>query len=170
MPHPGSAERVIRALTARGSTLAIAESLTGGDLCSRLIGIPGASRVIRGAIVAYQNEVKSYLLGVDAEKLSRTGAVTEEVAIQMAAGVRFGLEDAVADFGVATTGVAGPDPDPDTGAPPGLVFIAVVGPGGEQWSERLGLLGDRQQIREASVQLALGLIEDALGLSPQSGE
>ena len=66
---------------------------------------------------------------------------------------------------MATPGVAGPDPDPQTGQPPGLVFSAVAGPKGQVWSERLGLVGDRSQIREATVALAVGLLEDALGIS-----
>lgn len=166
MPHPGSAQAVITELVKRGQTLAVAESLSGGALTAALVGVPGASAVLMGGVVAYQNEVKSHLLGVDSQELDTLGPVTESVAIAMAEGVRTALEgSAEATFGVATTGVAGPDPDPQTGQPPGLVFIAVAGPDGQVWSERLGLVGDRSQIREATVALALGLLEDALGIS-----
>lgn len=167
MPHPGSAEAIISAMRERGLSLAVAESLTGGDVCARLIDIPGASEVVRGGVVAYSNEVKAHLLGVDRQELDTLGAVTESVAISMATGVKSAIEaDRVADFGLATTGVAGPDPDPTTGQPAGLVFIAVSGPGGKVWTERLGLVGDRSQIRSASVSLALGLLERALELPP----
>ena len=166
MPHPGSAQAVIAALAQRGDTLAVAESLTGGALAAAVVGVPGASDVFVGGVAAYQNEVKSHLLGVDRQELEALGPVTESVAIAMAQGVRTALQaDGHATFGVATTGVAGPDPDPQTGQPPGLVFIAVAGPDGQVWSERLGLVGDRSQIREATVALALGLLEDALGIS-----
>jgi nicotinamide-nucleotide amidase len=166
MPHPGSAQAVITELVKRGHTLAVAESLSGGALTAALVGVPGASAVLMGGVVAYQNEVKSHLLGVDSQDLDALGPVTESVAIAMAQGARTALEaSAEATFGVATTGVAGPDPDPQTGQPPGLVFIAVAGSDGQVWSERLGLVGDRSQIREATVALALGLLEDALGIS-----
>jgi len=167
MPHPGSAQAVITELAHRGETLAVAESLTGGALASHLVAVAGASKVFVGGVVAYSNEVKSHLLGVDREELATLGPVTEPVAIAMARGVRTALEGSgEATYGVATTGVAGPDPDPQTGQSPGLVFIAVAGPGGKVWSERLGLVGDRSQIREATVALAVGLLEDALGISP----
>ena len=166
MPHPGSAQAVITELADRGQTLAVAESLTGGALAAHLVAVPGASKVVVGGVVAYSNEVKCNLLGVDRQELATLGPVTEAVAIAMAQGVRTALESTgEATYGVATTGVAGPDPDPQTGQPPGLVFIAVAGPKGQVWSERLGLVGDRSQIREATVALAVGLLEDALGIS-----
>jgi len=166
MPHPGSAQAVISHLADRGHTLAVAESLTGGALASHLVAVAGASKVFVGGVVAYSNEVKSHLLGVDREELATLGPVTEEVAIAMAQGVRTVLgSSGETTYGVATTGVAGPDPDPQTGQPPGLVFIAVAGPDGKVWSERVGLVGDRSQIREATVALAVGLLEDALGIS-----
>ena len=166
MPHPGSAQEVIAELVKRGQTLAVAESLTGGALAAQLVGVPGASEVFVGGVIAYRNEVKAHLLGVDRQELDALGPVTEAVAIAMAQGVRSALESTnEATFGVATTGVAGPDPDPQTTQPPGLVFIAVAGPEGQVWSERLGLVGDRSQIREATVALSLGLLEDALGVS-----
>jgi nicotinamide-nucleotide amidase len=167
MPHPGSASAVIAELRHRGHSIAVAESITGGDLCARLIDVPGASDVVLGGVVAYSTATKSHLLGVDAQELATMGPVTEAVAVAMATGVKSALEaDSVSDFGVATTGVAGPDPDPATGQPAGLVFIAVSGPGGKVWTERLGLMGDRTQIRQATVALALGLLERALELPP----
>ena len=107
-----------------GVTFAIAESLTGGAVSSDVVSIPGASAVFRGGIVAYDPMAKHDLLEVDAALLASTGSVSGEVATQMAEGVARRLR---ADFGVATTGVAGPDPDPVSGAKPGTVFIAVSG-------------------------------------------
>ena len=168
-PEPGHANTVVETLVRRGQTIAVAESLTGGALCAALVDIPGASAVLRGAVVAYANEVKSALLGVDPQELAALGAVTEQVALAMARGVRQVIGQPPADWAVATTGVAGPDPDPISGAPAGIVYLAVVGPDGREWSEKLGLVGTRDQIRQASVAFALGLIERALG-SEESGE
>jgi nicotinamide-nucleotide amidase len=114
---------LISALSEQGQTVAVAESLTGGMLCSALVEVPGASDAVRGGVVAYATELKHQLLGVDAELLAANGAVDPDVAAQMALGVR---ERLGADWGVATTGVAGPDPQ--DGVQPGRVFIAVAGP------------------------------------------
>ena len=151
----------------RGLSLAVAESLTGGDVCARLVDIPGASEVVRGGVVAYSNAVKARLLGVDAGELERDGAVTESVAVAMANGVKSALGPAAtgADFGLATTGVAGPDPDPATGEPAGLVFLAVSGPNEKVWTKRLQLDGGRSEVRHASVLEALWLLERALDLA-----
>jgi nicotinamide-nucleotide amidase len=147
----------------RGLSLAVAESLTGGDVCARLIDIPGASAVVHGGVVAYSNAVKASLLGVDAHDLDSRGPVTESVAVAMAVGVKSALGvGAQADFGLATTGVAGPDPDPTTGEAAGLVFLAVSGPDDTVWTQRLELEGDRSEIRRASVAAALELVEQAL--------
>lgn len=162
MPGSASAEAVVAALRESGRTLAVAESLTGGALLSTLIGVPGASEVIRGGVVAYQNAVKTHTLGVSAAELEARGAVSEAVAVQMAQGVRVGLESgAVADFAVATTGVAGPDPDPDTGLEPGRVWIAVVGPK-QTWTRQLDVEGNRERIRQTTVGVALEMLAEAI--------
>jgi nicotinamide-nucleotide amidase len=101
----------------------VAESLTGGMLCSALIDVPGASAVVRGGVVSYATDLKHRLLGVDAGLLAANGPVDPDVATQMAHGVR---ERLGADWGVATTGVAGPDPQDGIAA--GTVYIAVAGP------------------------------------------
>jgi nicotinamide-nucleotide amidase len=119
---PMAAELVF-ALSERGQTVAIAESLTGGMLCSALVEVPGASAVVRGGVVSYATELKHRLLGVDAALLAANGPVDPDVAAQMAHGVR---ERLGADWGVSTTGVAGPDPQ--GGTAPGTVYIAVAGP------------------------------------------
>lgn len=163
-PQVGHAGPVIAELAKRGQTIGVAESLTGGGVCSSLVAIAGASQVVVGGVVAYQSSVKTHLLGVDSQELSTLGAVTEQVALAMARGVRGALGPTSTDWGLATTGVAGPDPDPVSGAPAGIVFIALVGPDGREWSTRLGLVGTRDEIRQATVAFALGLCEQALGV------
>lgn len=117
------AVRVLDLLAERGETLAVAESLTGGLVAGLLTGVPGASRVLRGSVTAYATGVKQELLGVESALLRARGAVDPEVARQMAGGARRLLR---ADWGIATTGVAGPAPQ--DGAPVGTVFVAVAGP------------------------------------------
>ena len=114
---------VVSALRERGQTVAVAESLTGGLICAALVDVPGASAALRGAVVAYATELKHRLLDVDAGLLARNGPVDPDVAAQMALGVR---ERLGADWGLATTGVAGPDPQ--DGVLPGRVYLAVAGP------------------------------------------
>ncbi|MCG7423321.1 nicotinamide-nucleotide amidohydrolase family protein [Micrococcus sp. ACRRV] len=117
------ARAAVRALTTAGLTVATAESLTAGLVAARLADVPGASAALQGGVVAYQNHVKAGLLGVDAGLLTARGAVDAEVARQMACGAR---RAAGADVGVATTGVAGPEPH--QGKPVGTVFVGVAVP------------------------------------------
>jgi nicotinamide-nucleotide amidase len=114
-----AAALAVRLLTERGETVAVAESLTGGIVVAALVGVPGASQVVRGGVVAYMTDLKATLLGVDTELLERVGAVDPDVARAMARGVGVRLG---ADHGLATTGVAGPDPQ--DGHPVGEVWIA----------------------------------------------
>ena len=146
---------VIAACRRAGLTVAVAESLTAGLVAARLADVPGASAVLRGAVVAYASDLKHSLLGVDADLLARSGPVQREVAEQMADGVRRALG---ADLAVATTGVAGPDPQ--DGVPPGTVFLALSTPSGTRAREAR-LSGDRRAVREAAVALALGLLLEA---------
>jgi len=152
---------LVQALIARGETLAVAESLTGGALAAALVDVPGVSGAFRGGIVAYATELKHALLGVDAGLLAREGAVHPDVARQMADGVRRALGTT---WGVATTGVAGPDPQ--DGRPPGRVFVAVTGPS-TSLVEPLQLDGDRAAVRAATVGVALDLLARALEGSVQ---
>ena len=147
------AAEVLELLAARGQTLAAAESLTGGLVAAALTAVPGASRAFRGSVTAYATEVKGRVLGVDAALLARRGAVDPEVARQMARGARAVLG---ADWGVATTGVAGPDPQ--DGKPVGTVFVAAAGPDGAEAVRELALDGDRAAIRDRSVQMALKVL------------
>lgn len=144
-------------LAARGWTVAVAESLTGGQVTSALVDVPGASASLRGGVVAYATDVKREVLGVDPALLATVGAVDPEVARQMARGVRAHLR---ADVGVATTGVAGPDPQ--DGKPVGTVCIAVVTPEGEAADLHL-FGGDRAEIRRAATAAALAACLERLG-------
>ncbi len=139
-------------LRARGETVAVAESLTGGMLAAALTAVPGASAAFRGGVVSYATDLKAALLGVPAALLEHHGAVHPDVARAMADGVRSRLG---ATVGVATTGVAGPDPQ--DGQPVGTVYIAVSAGGGTA-VRSLALSGGRQQIREATVERSLGLL------------
>jgi nicotinamide-nucleotide amidase len=145
-------QEVIDLLRARGDTIAVAESLTGGMLAAALTAIPGASVVFRGGVVAYATGLKAALLGVPAALLDSHGAVHPEVARAMADGVARRLG---ATVGAGTTGVAGPDPQ--DGQPVGTVFIAVSAGGGTT-VRSLALSGDRGQIREATVEQSLSLL------------
>jgi nicotinamide-nucleotide amidase len=153
---PGLAERVVALLSERELTVAVAESLTGGLLGAELTAVPGASAVFRGGVIAYATEVKATLLGVPAALLATRGAVDPGVAAAMADGVRTRLG---ADVGVATTGVAGPDPA--DGKPPGTVHIAVS-MRGRRVTRTLTLAGGRQQIRNETVGQCLELLRSAL--------
>ncbi|AYF99363.1 CinA family protein [Protaetiibacter intestinalis] len=157
------AVRIVEALTARGERLAVAESLTGGMLTAALVDVPGASAVLSGGVVAYATPLKAQLLGVDAGLLAERGPVDAEVARQMAAGVRerLAIDGRSAEYGLSTTGVAGPDPQ--DGHPPGTVWIGVSSAAGEAASGLL-VVGDRAAVREASVDAALGSLAAALGL------
>lgn len=148
-----AAAQALGLLTARTQTLAVAESLTGGLVAAEITTVPGASRAFRGSVTAYATDVKRDVLGVDAALLEERGAVDPEVAGQMAVGVRTALG---ADWGVATTGVAGPEPQ--DGQPVGTVFVAVAGPHGAYSTARLQLKGGRAAVRGASVSGALSLL------------
>ena len=148
------AVELVEALVARGWTLAVAESLTGGLVLAAVVDVPGASRVLRGGVVAYATELKATLLGVDPELLVARGAVDADVAIAMAAGARDRLG---ADLGLGTTGVAGPDPQ--DGHAPGTVHVAAVGPLHARVVS-LHLTGGRDQVRRDARDAVLALALD----------
>ena len=159
-----AARDVVHALADAGLTVATGESLTADLLAARLADVPGASAVLHGGVVAYQNAVKTGLLGVPEDLLARVGAVDADVARRMALGARAALG---ADVGVATTGVAGPEPH--QGQPVGTVWLGLAVPdadanaldvlGGERDGAATAILlrldGDRAAIREATVAAAL---------------
>lgn len=149
-----SSARLIDRLAELGWTVGTAESLTGGLVVSSLVAVPGASRVVRGGIVAYATDVKQHVLGVDAALLEAHGAVHPRVARQMAKGVRdvLAVDGHAAEVGIATTGIAGPD-SPD-GQPVGTVHIAVSTPLGTR-VDSLVLSGDREAIRTEAARIAV---------------
>ncbi|WP_427871094.1 CinA family protein [Leucobacter luti] len=178
--------RVIEAAAARGIRIAVAESLTGGLLADALVQVPGASRVFSGGIVAYDTALKHSLLGVDPGLLAQRGPVDPEVARQMALGVRRACatpreagaasegplpagSPVEAELGLATTGVAGPDPDPQSGQLAGTVWIGVS-VGDTTRSVELHAAGDRSAIRAAAVAAAIELAAERLGVAPEAGE
>lgn len=150
--------RLVAVMTQAGLTLATAESLTGGALAARVVDVPGASRVLRGGVVAYATELKAQLLGVDPTLLGDRGAVDPDVALAMAAGARERLRS---DLGVATTGVAGPEPQ--DGVAPGTVYVAVDDGCGQPQVRRLELGGARAEVRAATVLAAVRLVLEVLG-------
>lgn len=156
---------ILAQLETRNLHLALGESLTGGLLSAEFVSVPGASKVLLGSVVAYQNSIKTGMLGVSAETLETQGAVSAETAAEMALGAasHFARLAGIAQtevVGVATTGVAGPDRDGDH--PVGEVFVAVAFPGHEVSVKRLELSGDRAQIRNASVSAAAQLLRSLL--------
>lgn len=142
---------VLDLMRARGWTLGTAESLTAGLIAGRIADVQGASRTLRGGIVAYDAAVKRAVLGVDAELLDRDGPVSEAVACEMAAGARRVLD---VDVALAATGVAGPEAH---GREPGVVCLAVAGPDGAV-SREIRLPGDRATVRTLATGAALNLV------------
>lgn len=158
-------EAVVRGLIARGLTVAVAESLTGGLVCGALTSVAGSSATVRGGVVSYATDVKASVLGVDAARLAEVGPVDAQVAAQMATGVARLLG---ADVGAATTGVAGPGPS--DGMPAGTVFVAASGPWpGGVVTRRLALVGDRQLVRTQTVAAVLELLAECLAQIPADG-
>ena len=144
-------------LLASGQTLGVAESCTGGLLGGRLTCVPGSSSWFKGGIISYADEVKVALLGVRESDLKEHGAVSRPVAEQMARGV---CEKLGTDFGIGITGVAGPEGGtPDK--PVGRVYIALAMPSGIE-VKRNTFRGDREMIRESSVQRAMSQLWRAL--------
>ena len=154
--EPAAAADLVTRLTAAGQTVAVAESLTGGLVSAALTEVPGASVVVRGGVLAYATDLKAAVLGVDAGLLAQVGPVDADVAGQMADGVRLLMG---ATYGLATTGVAGPD-EVD-GKPVGTVYVAVAGPGSARVKALL-LTGGRGEVRAQSVLAVLILLAEEL--------
>jgi nicotinamide-nucleotide amidase len=148
---------VIRLLTERGQSLAVAESCTGGYLAHRLTNVPGASAVFLGGAVTYSNQAKQDLLGVAAETLRQHGAVSREVAREMAEGARRVLQ---ADYALSVTGVAGPGGG-TTEKPVGTAFIALASKTGTTVQLQYNPT-DRETFKFVSSQRALDLVRHAI--------
>jgi nicotinamide-nucleotide amidase len=144
-------------LSMEEATLSVAESCTGGLIGYRLTRVPGSSDYFSGGVIAYSNDLKKRLLGVKQAVLRKHGAVSEEVAIAMAQGVRARCRS---DYGLAVTGLAGPGGGSDS-KPVGMVYVAVAWDGAER-ARGLRLFGGRGAVRRASAQAALELLRRAL--------
>src|SRR6185503_13026032 len=140
----------------RGLKLAVAESCTGGLLGERITNIPGSSDVFLGGVIAYHDDIKREVLGVEPGDIARHGAVSEEVALQMATGAKTRLR---AGIGIGITGVAGPGGGTPE-KPVGLVWIAVDISGAR--ARRFQMIGDRAEIRQRAAQAALEMVRRAL--------
>jgi nicotinamide-nucleotide amidase len=148
----------VAALLRGAWTIATAESCTGGLLAARLTELAGASEYVRGAIVAYNNEVKISGAGVPAELIERHGAVSTEVAQALAEGARLHLG---ADVGVGVTGIAGPGGG-STEKPVGLVCLSVATPGGACITRSVTLPGSRADVRDRACTVALHMVRRSL--------
>ncbi|MBG0739305.1 CinA family protein [Paeniglutamicibacter antarcticus] len=148
--------RIIADATAAGLSVATAESLTGGMVAAALVQVPGASAMLLGGVIAYQNSVKSSVLGVSAGLLESSGAVDPEVAREMALGA---CRITGARVGVATTGVAGPEPH--GGKSVGSVYIGIALDGVAQAYE-YHFAGVRSDVRQQACDEALSLLQQVV--------
>lgn len=151
---------LIQTLVRRGESISCAESITGGLLASQLITPTGASEVMAGGIVAYATESKIDILGVQAKTIEAHGTVSSQTALEMAHRVRALFETS---WGISTTGVAGPGTH--EGHEAGTVFIALVGPGDGETTERVEkhlVPGSRNEVRASSAKLAIEMLALAL--------
>ena len=142
-------KEIIRTLGESNESLATAESITAGGLSSAITSVEGSSQIFLGAIVAYQNHIKTDILGIDESVIATHTVYSQEVAIAMAEAVR---EKFGATWAIATTGVAGPGPT--DGVPSGTVWVAIDGPVTQ--SLELSLSGGRESVRNATVATAIG--------------
>jgi nicotinamide-nucleotide amidase len=151
---------ILAELSQRSQTLASAESLTGGMIGALLTDIPGASACYLGGVISYATHLKATLAGVDGATLAELGPVAARTAAEMARGV---AERCQADWGLATTGVAGPEAQ--DGHPVGQVFVAISHRAGDLLRVReLSLRGDRKAIRRRAASAALEFLAEELGL------
>ncbi|MEW5742304.1 MAG: CinA family nicotinamide mononucleotide deamidase-related protein [Myxococcota bacterium] len=151
---------VLTALKARRAWLAVAESCTGGLVCELLTSVPGASEALWGGAVTYANAAKSAWAGVPEGMVAQFGAVSEEVAAALSAGIRTA---AGVEWGLSVTGIAGPGGGSEA-KPVGTVFVGVAGPRGVD-VRRHRFPGDREQVRRFSAHAALDALRLALGAS-----
>ncbi|MEV1286965.1 CinA family protein [Micromonospora sp. NPDC049679] len=163
-PFGAEAAAVVHALVERRETLAVVESLTGGMLATAIVDIAGVSAVFRGGLVVYATDLKASLAGVPSALLAERGPVDPDVAVALAQGCR---ERCGADWALATTGVAGPEPQ--GGKPVGLVYVAVAGPEGSTVRE-LKLGPGRLVVRDGAVRGALHLLADRLRGDDRPGD
>jgi PncC family amidohydrolase len=149
---------IVQALTERGRTVVTAESFTGGGIADALVSVPGASRCFRGGVTAYDDALKTALLGVDADLLRAHGAVSRQAAAAMARGAR---ERLGADFALATTGIAGPT-WATAEKPAGSAWFAIALPTGAVDTYCMTFPGDRDDVRRAAVRRGLLFLRQAV--------
>jgi nicotinamide-nucleotide amidase len=150
------ASSVVKRLTKKKATLSVAESITGGGLAAAITEVAGSSKVFLGGVIAYADEIKVNQLDVDAKTLKKFTAVSEEVAKEMAIGVRKKFNT---DYAIATTGVAGPGKA--YGQKAGTVWVAIASKK-EVFAIALALSGSRDLIRHATIESALASFERIL--------
>ena len=150
------ASSVVKRLTKKKATLSVAESITGGGLAAVITEVAGSSMVFLGGVIAYADEIKINQLDVDAKTIKKFTAVSEEVAKEMAIGVRKKFNS---DYAIATTGVAGPGKA--YGQKAGTVWIAIASKK-EVFAIALALSGSRDLIRHATIESALASFERIL--------
>lgn len=151
-------EVVVKLLTGRKQTLAVAESCTGGFLAHRITNVPGASAVFLAGYITYANEAKEGMLGVDPRLISAQGAVSEDVARAMAEGAR---RQANSTFALATTGIAGPGGGTEE-KPVGTVFVALATDGATTQVRGFRFPDDRPTFKELTTQAALEMLRRSL--------
>ena len=142
-------KEIIRTLGESNESLATAESITAGGLSSAITSVEGSSQIFLGALVAYQDQIKTNVLGIEETVIATHTVYSQEVAVAMAQAVR---EKFGATWAIATTGVAGPGPT--DGVPSGTVWVAIDGPVTQ--SLELSLSGGRESVRNATVATAIG--------------
>ncbi len=147
---------LVTTAVAKKLTVGTAESLTAGMVAAVLAQVPGASAVLQGGVIAYQNKVKEKLLGVSPVLLTRNGAVDPHVASEMALGACAAVG---ARVGISTTGVAGPEPH--QGKPVGQVFVGVALDGVARARE-FHFVGDRESIRNQATEAALMMLLESI--------
>lgn len=148
---------VAELLIKRGETLSLAESCTGGSIAAHFTAMPGASKYLLGGIVAYSNDIKINVLGVNAEDIATEGAVSETVVRQMAEGVR---KLTGSTYAIATSGIAGPDGGTEE-KPVGTVWMAVATPNGTITSKKLFTKLREQNIEYSTIR-AISIVRDLL--------
>ena len=156
------AEAVVAELTRRGQTLATSESLTGGLIGATITSVPGASAAYVGGVIVYATRLKPVLSGVSEHTLAAYSVISPQTATEMALGVR---RRTGADWALATTGVAGPDPQEGHG--PGEVWIGLAAPDGSADAHGFHFTGGRHEVRDQTVAAALALLAAALGVAPR---
>ncbi|MGC9450895.1 MAG: nicotinamide-nucleotide amidohydrolase family protein, partial [Oceanipulchritudo sp.] len=152
---PDVACLILKQLRCLNKSLAVAESCTGGLLASRFTDVPGASKIFKGGVVCYKNEIKENLLGVPEALLKQHGAVSAECAVAMATAVSELMES---DYGLSVTGYAGPEAGDE---PAGTIYLGYHSPVGV-WSRKVVLPGNRTAVKERAVLSALDFIRRKL--------